>query len=197
MAFPETVRVKISSEAADTISFSQVVARDMPSGELVELILCATGKNPVLIHEVLLRGTAVSGASRFRWQGWDAPAEDIAQVLTAFPDSQPERRLDPARCILAVLLAQPVRIELPREACEKRRLLHRRNFWQEFLTVADECPFKYVEYSYLLRADRYRTALTAGQCARLRAAAGLLSFSSLAAKITRAPIEAVEVFTSR
>src|SRR5450756_1325760 len=72
MALPPTVRVKLSSEAAESISITPVVVQEMPVRELVEYMLGVTGKDEARIRELLLRGSLVSGASRFRWTGWDA-----------------------------------------------------------------------------------------------------------------------------
>ena len=42
---------------------------EMPMRELVEHMLGVTGKDEARVRELLLRGTLVSGASRFRWTG--------------------------------------------------------------------------------------------------------------------------------
>jgi hypothetical protein len=91
VALPETIRVKISSEAAESLSLTPVVVREMPVRELVQAMLGTAGKDQARIHELLLRGSLVSGASRFRWQGWDADREAIASLLQSFPDADPRR----------------------------------------------------------------------------------------------------------
>ena len=70
MALPPTVRVKLSSEAAESISLTPVIVQEMPLRELIEYMLGVAGKDEGRIRELLLRGTIVSGASRFRWSGW-------------------------------------------------------------------------------------------------------------------------------
>ena len=85
------VRVKLSSEAAESISITPVVVREMPMRELVEHMLGVIGKDKARVHELLLRGTLVSGASRFRWIGWDASREAIEEMLASFPDPDPAR----------------------------------------------------------------------------------------------------------
>ena len=45
MALPATVRVKLSSEAAESISLTPVVVQELPIRELVEHMLGVTGKD--------------------------------------------------------------------------------------------------------------------------------------------------------
>src|SRR5207244_2792838 len=115
MPLPDTVRVKLSSEAAESISITPVVLRDVPIRELVEHMLGVTGKDTPRLHELLLRGTLVSGASRFRWSGWDADPADIEGMLTTFPDRDPQRPFASELCIRATLRGAGRRIEIPRE----------------------------------------------------------------------------------
>ena len=61
-----------------SISITPVVVREMPLRELVEYMLGVTGKDEARIRELLLRGTLVSGASRFRWAGWEADPQASA-----------------------------------------------------------------------------------------------------------------------
>src|SRR5437868_13724826 len=103
MALPDRIRVKLSSEAAEGISITPVVAREMPLRELVEYMLGITGKDEARVRELLLRGTLVSGASRFRWSGWEAEAPAIAELLRTFPAPEPERPFASARCVRAIL----------------------------------------------------------------------------------------------
>ena len=57
--------------------------------ELVEHMLGVAGKDEPRIREMLLRGTLVSGASRFRWTGWEAEPESLRALLATFPDAEP------------------------------------------------------------------------------------------------------------
>ncbi len=137
MALPETVRVKLSTEAAGAISITPVVVREMPLRELVELMLAAVGKDPTRIQELLLRGSLVSGASRFRWPGWTAGIADIDELLGTFPDPDPGRAFTRDRCVRAVLSSSAARIDLPREAGLKRRLFARGSFWETLMRLAE------------------------------------------------------------
>ena len=85
MPLPETVRVKLSSEAAGYVSITPVVVREMSTRELVEHMIAITGKNEARVRDLLLRGTLVSGASRFRWTGWEADAQEVVSLLATFP----------------------------------------------------------------------------------------------------------------
>ena len=122
MSLPQTVRVKLSSEAAESITITPVVVRDIPARELVEYMLGVTGKDVARVHELLLRGTLVSGASRFRWTGWDADLDSIHGLLETFPDPDPARPFDAAQCVRAVLRGPSRRIEWPRWIGIRKRL---------------------------------------------------------------------------
>ena len=197
MALPESVRVKISSEEAGSISITQVVSRQMPIRDLVELILGSAGKDAKRVHEVLLRGATVSGASRFRWQGWDAVPADITELLSGFPDPDPARSFDASRCVFAILRGGAGRIELAREACLRRRFLRRRSFWECLLEAMAESPLDYVDYSYRDRADLFLAPASPALLAAIRAGSSLLPYPSLAAQLLGAPVEVVELYVAR
>src|SRR6202049_2349646 len=110
MALPQTVRVKLSSEAAEAISITPVLVQELPVRELVERMLGVTGKDQGRIRELLLRGTLVSGASRFRWQGWEPDLDSLREMLATFPNPEPDRPFAAERCLRAILRGgrQPV-----------------------------------------------------------------------------------------
>ncbi|HYM11975.1 MAG TPA: hypothetical protein VEU62_14655, partial [Bryobacterales bacterium] len=136
MALPETVHVKISSEAAAAVSITAVVAQQMPAPDLVEHILRVTGKDAARIHDILQQGVVVSGASRLRWPPIDAALDEIARALEVFPDSLPGRPFDPSRCIRAALAGGRSTIELTRDVASQKRFLHRRSFWLALMETA-------------------------------------------------------------
>src|SRR5436853_5095387 len=125
MALPDRIRVKLSSEAAEGISITPVVARDMPLRELVEHMLGVTGKDEGRVRELLLRGTLVSGASRFRWAGWEADPQALLDLLGTFPDPEPMRPFNPQRCVRALLRGGRQAIEIPRAAGMRKPFLKR------------------------------------------------------------------------
>src|SRR6185312_1403488 len=115
------VRVKISSEEAGAISLTQVVSQELTLRELVEYMLPLAGKDIPRIREILRRGTLVSGASRFRWTGWEATDAEISELLGAFPDPDPARTFAASRCVHAALRGAQRTVEIPREAARARR----------------------------------------------------------------------------
>src|SRR5215510_14753754 len=103
MPLPQTIRVKLSSEVSESISLTPVVVQEIPVRELIEHILGLAGKDEPRIREILLRGTFVSGASRFRWVGWQVDDGDLRAILAEFPDADPSLPFTANRCTRAVL----------------------------------------------------------------------------------------------
>ena len=197
MGLPATIRVKISSEAAEFISITPVVVREMPMRELIESLLGVAGKNPARVRELLLRGTLVAGGSRLRWVGWDADGAEIESVLATFPDPDPGRRFARAGCVRAVLKGPNAQIEIQREAASERRLFRKRSFWDELIEFAEAAALDYRGYSYRERADHYLAEAKPADAARLRERAGALRYSSLEAQIRRAQIQSIEFYVER
>lgn len=197
VALPESIRVKLSTEAAGAISITPVVVRDMPLRELVDHMLGVTGKDADRVRELLRRGSLVSGASRFRWSGWEASLAGIDALLASFPDADPGRPFAAAGCSLAVLRGPQALIELPREVANRRRFLRRRSFWGALLQAAAAGAPAYAGYSYKRHADCYRLALGAAQAASLRSDAGLLAYSTLVAQVRLAALAEMELYADR
>ncbi len=197
MPLPGVIRVKLSTEAAGAISVTAVVARDMPLRELVEEMLPLLGKDERRISEALGRGTLVSGGSRFRWTAIQAPAEEVRTMLDMFPDSDPRRAFDPARCVTAVLEGQRKRIEIPREVALARRFLRRETYWDALMQVVRAGQVSYREYSYRRRADHYLVRFSPPEAERLRAAARLMRYSTLRDDITRNSLSSADLFVER
>src|SRR5664279_156013 len=148
MALPPIVRVKLSSEAAESISITPVVLQDMAVRELVEYMLGVTGKDEARIRELLLRGSLVSGASRFRWTGWDAGLETVRELLATFPDPDPSRPFAAASCTRATLRGGRQPIEITREAGSRKGLFQRESFWDVLMKVIGAGTPGYAGYSY-------------------------------------------------
>jgi hypothetical protein len=197
MGLPETIRVKISSEAAGSISITPVVVSNMPTRELIEAMLGITGKDPERVRELLRRGSLVAGASRFRWEGWDADHASIEAALATFPDPDPARRFTRGSCLRAVLKGPNHRIDIPREAASQRRLFRKRSFWDVLMDLAEGAELRYAGYSYRDHADHYTLDLPAPDAARLRESGGALRYSSLETQVRQARIEAIEFYVER
>jgi hypothetical protein len=85
MALPPTVRVKLSSEAAGAISITPVVVQELPVRELAEHMLGITGQGRGADSRDSAARHLVSGASRFRWAGWEAEVEACGKCWRRFP----------------------------------------------------------------------------------------------------------------
>jgi hypothetical protein len=197
LPLPERIAVKISTEAAGSISITPVVRQELPARQLVENILRVTGKDAARVCEVLRQGTVVNGASRFRWSPIDAEPGEVAEALAAFPDPDPTRFFDPARCLRARLSGGRSPIDFDRGAASRRRLFRRRSFWEVVLDIADRTPLTYHGYSYGDRADVYFADLPGDAIARLRDRSGLLPYGSLAAAIRGSSFSRLELWVER
>jgi hypothetical protein len=197
VGLPDTIRVKISSEDAESITLTPVVVRQMPVRELIEVLLGASGKLVPRLITLLRTGSYVAGASRFRWEGFAADSGDLEALLATFPDHDPARPFVPAGCVRAVLRGPNAAIEITREAASVRRLFRKRCFWDAVLELAQTAAPRYIEYSYRERADRYEAALESAAAAALRESASTLRYSTLEAQVRRARIDRIEFFVER
>ncbi|MBZ5727284.1 MAG: hypothetical protein LAP87_20085 [Acidobacteriia bacterium] len=197
MALPETVRVKLSSEAAESISITPVVVQELPLRELVEHMLGITGKDEPRIREILLRGALVSGASRFRWQGWAPEPGGLRELLATFPDPDPTRPFAAERCVRAILRGGRQPVEIPREAGARKGLFQRESFWGTLMEVVAATPASYAGYSYRERADRYLRDFTHSETDRLRGASGAVRYSTLRDQICSVGFVQAELYATR
>ena len=197
MALPQTVRVKLSSEAAEAISLTPVVVQELPLRDLVEHMLGVAGKDEPRIRELLRRGTLVSGASRFRWTGWEADLGGLRELLSTFPDPDPARAFAAERCIRAVLRGGRQAIEISREAGLRKSLFQRETFWDRLMGVMAAVSPAYGGYSYRDRADRYTRELARAETETIRAAAESVKFSTLRDQIRTTGFGAAELYVTR
>jgi hypothetical protein len=197
MSLPPTVRVKLSSEAAEGISITRVVVQDLPVRDLIEHMLGITGKDDARICELLLRGTLVTGASRFRWSGWEADLGSIRELLATFPDDEPGRVFAPDRCVRAILRGGRQAIAVPREAAARKPLFQRSSFWGLLMEIAAQGETTYLHYSFKDRADCYRLELTVAAADRLRTGAESVRYTTLRDQIRSAGLVTAEFFVER
>jgi hypothetical protein len=197
MALPQTIRVKLSSEAAEAISLTPVVVQELLTRDLIEHMLGITGKDEVRIRELLKRGTLVSGASRFRWLGWDADPLGVREMLETFPDADPSRLFAAARCVRAILRGGRQAIEISREAGGRKGLFQRASFWDLLMEVAGAAPAAYGGYSYKDRADWFRRELSAAESERIRASSDAVRFSTLRDQVRAGAFAHIELYCQR
>jgi len=197
MSLPATVRVKLSSEAAEGISITRVVVQDLPLRDLVEHMLGITGKDEARVRELLLHGTLVSGASRFRWTGWEAELDGLRELLATFPGDDPARPFAAGRCVRAVLRGGRQAIHIPREAGTRKPLMRKVSFWDVLMELAATGELQYLHYSYKDRADCYRLDMPLAAAERLRAASAMVRYSSLREQIRSAGFVWAELYVER
>jgi hypothetical protein len=194
MQLPETVRVKLSSEAAGAISITPVVVQELSVRELMEQVLgVVAGKEEARIREILLRGTLVVGASRFRWQGWEPDLPGLRALLDTFPDPDPSRPFAAEHCVRATLRGGRQAVEIPREAAIQKRLLQRHSFWDLMMELVPTAELRYGGYSYRERADRYLREFTAAEVQKIHAASSRLKYSTLREQILRTAFLSAEL----
>ena len=197
MPLPERIRVKLSSEEAGAISITPVVVQELALRELMEHVLGVAGKDEARIVDILVRGTLVAGASRFRWTGWAPDAAGLRALLATFPDPDPSRRFDAAQCVRATLHGERPVIEIPRDAASQTRLFARDRFWDLLMEVIAAAESPYAGYSYRDRADRYLRDLASAEVERIRAASGSVRYSTLRDQILRTPFRRAELLVLR
>ena len=197
MSLPQTIRVKLSSEAAEAISLTPVVVQELAVRELIEHMLGITGKDEVRIRELLRRGTLVSGSSRFRWAGWEADVEAVREMLGTFPDADPSRTFEAARCTRAILRGGRQALEIPREAGARKGMFQRTSFWDLLMEVAGASAATYGGYSYKERADRFHRELTVADAERIRAACDAVRYSTLRDQLRAAVFAQLELYVIR
>jgi hypothetical protein len=199
MAAPDTVRVKLSSEAAGAISLTPVVVREMRFSELLDEIAAVHGKDPERIAATLKRGSLPAGATRFRWQPLELSELELSSVLAALPSDEPMRPFQLERCTQAHFTGPGIRITIPREVAETRRLFRRTSFWSVLPRIAGTAPdaVQYVAYSYRERADIFRVQLSLEQRESIRSALPALRYAALARRIHLAAFDAIEFSVTR
>ena len=174
MALPDVVPTKISSEAAGYVNITPVAQREMPLAELVEQILGVTGKDSRRIREILSRGSFVGGSARYRWPPIEAAEGELHSLLEGFPDPEPGRSFEAAKCRSVTLKGRHGTLELTREVASERRWFKKQSFWEILIPALEACSPSYLRYSYSDRADVYEAPLSMETIRRLQACAGLL-----------------------
>ncbi len=164
----------------------------MRSDELVSLMLGVARKDAHRVHDMLSRGSFVSGASRFRWEPLAVSREVVEQALSRHPDDEPSRPFSWTgfRAVRFRLLI------VERETAARKRWFQRRSFLDALLLLAPG-SFQYVEYSYKEAADVYRRRFDSAEQLRLREATSLLAYRSLARQIFETDLAQGDFLISR
>ena len=198
MPLPSSIRVKLSSEEAGALTITPVVAQDISFADLLERIVENTGKDVVRIMRILRAGELASGATRYRFAGWDADPSEVVEAITRFPDPDPTRPFLVHDSVKAVFQnALGARLEVPREAGKRRRFLQRRSFWDSLVEILAAENARYLEYSYKDRADCYRIQLSRAAALAIHERAGMIAYRGLAQKIKLSTFDTVDAYVPR
>ena len=195
MPLPDTVRVKLSSEAAGAVTITPVVVRELAVRELIEEIAAVCGKDVTRAAEILRRGSFTSGATRFRWEPLLLTSAEVEAAITFLPEADPSRPFAPERCDEVLLRGGGRTVSIDRVTASARRLFQRTSFWDALLTAAG--AVEYGSYNYRARADIYRANLTADARQRIREALPLLHNATLERQLRSMVLESVEFMVLR
>ncbi len=189
----DIITVKYSEDLAQFAEVRPVRRQPMSLHELVGLVLTATGKHPDRVRERLRSGTCPYNIYRYWWEGFEIEDAALAAVLAEFPDPDPARPFRREACLWARLSdsSQPVAHTLLIEKAEAaaRRWFRRQSFWESLMDSVGRKQLLYQEYSYLHRADIYRTELTAGDRSRVAAEAQRLARRGLRERLLQRSVE--------
>lgn len=194
MPLPATIRVKISSEAAGYASMTPVVVQEIEFAQLITLIAAAAGTQLDDVSSMLASGVVVSGASRFRWQGFSADPSELASILARLPADDPSRPFNAALCRAITFVSSSRRYQISRDFASRARLF-RKPFWTPFLdTLPAPC---YVRYLHGESADLYTLAIHPPVEASLRRFAPLLPDRGTARLLASHGFTSIEFLVSR
>ena len=197
LPLPRKIPVKVSSEAAGYISLTPVARQELEPGELVERILGVTGKRPSRIRDILSRGSFVSGSSRYRWVPFEADSAELGALLDRFPDGDPSRPFDAAKCAKVVFQGRRGNMDLEPETASRRRLFKKTSYWDVLLEAVESARPDYQRYSYSDRADVYQVRFASETLQTLLARTNLLKYRSMALELRLLEPEAAELFVKR
>jgi len=190
VALPETIPVRFTEEEAEYVSIRPVRRQIFKLRELVDMILCVTGRDLARVQQILRTGTVVFHFYRYWWQGFETDAAELSALLAEFPADDPSRAFSAEACTMIVLGSaskgrQPV--EVKKSDADRKSLFASRSFWEFLLALAEPArEIKYDGYSFARRADLYRVELSAEQAASLQHSA-----AKFASRPLRGAVEAL------
>lgn len=198
MPLPENIPVRYTEEEAGYVTVRPLVRQTFRMEELLDMILSVAGKDPERVRQLLRSGTVVYHFYRYTWDGFEADPAELAVELAKFPDADPSRPFNPARCTNAVFdeagSSPRHLLDLERAAASKRRFLHRKSFWDALLEVAGAEKLLYQQYSYSRRADLYRLDLDGESSSLIEESAEKLATARVRAALRVLPGVASVVF---
>jgi hypothetical protein len=188
---PETIPVKYTEEEAEYVSIRPVVRQSFRAAELIDMILGVTGKDLSRIQQILRSGTVVFHSYRYWWEGFEADAAALEQILAHYPDQDSSRPFRAEDCSEAILessgSAARHTLRLRRDAAGKRKLLRARSLWDCLMNLTRDTAPAYREYSYALRGDLYSMSLSPSQVEQLARDASQYAPRTLRAELAILP----------
>jgi hypothetical protein len=198
MALPETIPVRYTEEDVAYVTVRPMVRQTFRLEELLDMILSVAGKDLERVRQLLHSGTVVYHFYRYSWDGVDAGEAELAAALARFPDPDPSRSFPPRQCTNAVFDdAGPNSrhlLDLTRAAASKRRFLHRHNFWDGLLEIAEQERPYYQKYSYSRHADVYCLDLDGEITSRIEEATSRLATAKVRSAMRVLPSAASILF---
>lgn len=164
MPLPETIAVRFTEEDAGYVTVRPVVKQSFRLAELADMVVSVTGKNASRVQQIFRSGTVVYNGYRYWWEGFVSSENEVAVLLSTFPDDDPSLRFNPAQ-VTAVSLeigggAQRSLVKITRREASAKRLWHRQIPWEILLRAAQDSTPRYESYSHAERADVYRLHLS-------------------------------------
>jgi hypothetical protein len=164
MDLPETIAVRFTEEDAGYVTVRPVVKQSFRLAELADMVVSVTGKNASRVQQIFRAGTVVYNGYRYWWDGFASTENEVAGLLTAFPDDDPSLHFNPAQ-VTAVSLeigggTQRSMVRITRREASTKRLLHKRSSWEILLSAAENSTPRYENYSHAERADVFRVHLS-------------------------------------
>ena len=163
--------MRFTEEDAGYVTVRPVVKQTFHLAELADMVVSVTGKSVPRVQQIFRAGTVVYNGYRYWWDGFASDDNEVAELLSLFPDDDPARLFEPAE-VSAVCLeigggAQRSLVGITRREASAKRLFQKRSPWEILLTAAKDLTLRYERYSRAERADVYRVHLSPEMAASL------------------------------
>ena len=194
--------MSFTEEDAGYVTVRPVVKQTFRISELADMVVNVTGKNILRVEQIFRAGTVVYNGYRYWWGGFNSNENELAGLLSHFPDDDPSRLFNPAE-ITAISLeigggTQRTLERIAKREASAKRTFSKRSPWENFLQVAQDSTPRYEKYSYTDRADVYRVHLSAEKAALLMKDAAKTSPRALRSRLAALqPPAALLLFSRR